>query len=276
MNMNLTIRAAAGLLLLFLSSFFSSAETALTTVSAHTVRVMAEDGSKRARILFHLIRHPERMLSGILIGNNLVNISLTSLSTTMAIDLFGSIGAGIAAGVLTLLILLFGEITPKTFASIYNIKLALAYAPVIDVMIRILSPLIFLIQKLSSGLLSLLKLDPDRAKQTVTEKEIRTIVRTGYENGAIEEEEKEMLDNVFDFKNLTARDIMIPRVDISHVTLDASYDEAVNAFLRTGYSRLPVCDGTKDTVAGILYLKDLYFHCIRHCKADFCLKEIER
>src|SRR5699024_7071970 len=114
-----------------------------------------------------------------------------------------------------------------------NIKLALAYAPVIDVMIRILSPLIFLIQKLSSGLLSLLKLDPDRAKQTVTEKEIRTIVRTGYENGAIEEEEKEMLDNVFDFKNLTARDIMIPRVDISHVTLDASYDEAVNAFLRT-------------------------------------------
>ncbi len=276
MNMNLTIRAAAGLLLLFLSSFFSSAETALTTVSAHTVRVMAEDGSKRARILFHLIRHPERMLSGILIGNNLVNISLTSLSTTMAIDLFGSIGAGIAAGVLTLLILLFGEITPKTFASIYNIKLALAYAPVIDVMIRILSPLIFLIQKLSSGLLSLLKLDPDRAKQTVTEKEIRTIVRTGYENGAIEEEEKEMLDNVFDFKNLTARDIMIPRVDISHVTLDASYDEAVNAFLRTGYSRLPVCDGTKDTVAGILYLKDLYFHCIRHCKADFCLKEIMR
>lgn len=274
--MNLTIRAAAGLLLLFLSSFFSSAETALTTVSAHTVRVMAEDGSKRARILFHLIRHPERMLSGILIGNNLVNISLTSLSTTMAIDLFGSIGAGIAAGVLTLLILLFGEITPKTFASIYNIKLALAYAPVIDVMIRILSPLIFLIQKLSSGLLSLLKLDPDRAKQTVTEKEIRTIVRTGYENGAIEEEEKEMLDNVFDFKNLTARDIMLPKVDISFVSLDASYDEVVNTFLQSGRSRLPVFRDTKDTVAGILYLKDLYFYCIRHETAGFCPKEIMR
>lgn len=276
MNTSLVFQIAAILSLLALSGFFSSAETALTTVNPHSVSVLAEEGDKRARTLCRLIENPGQMLSGILIGNNLVNISLTSLSTSIAIEIFGNIGAGIAAGILTLLILLFGEITPKTFASVYNLRLALAYAPAISLMLRILSPLIVLIHKISRALLRLMKMDPDYTNQVMTEREIRTIVHAGYENGAIEEEEKQMLDNVFDFKNLTARDIMIPRVDISHVTLDASYDEAVNAFLRTGYSRLPVCDGTKDTVAGILYLKDLYFHCIRHCKADFCLKEIMR
>ena len=261
MNTSLVFQIAAILSLLALSGFFSSAETALTTVNPHSVSVLAEEGDKRARTLCRLIENPGQMLSGILIGNNLVNISLTSLSTSIAIEIFGNIGAGIAAGILTLLILLFGEITPKTFASVYNLRLALAYAPAI---------------KISRALLRLMKMDPDYTNQVMTEREIRTIVHAGYENGAIEEEEKEMLDNVFDFKNLTARDIMLPKVDISFVSLDASYDEVVNTFLQSGRSRLPVFRDTKDTVAGILYLKDLYFYCIRHETAGFCPKEIMR
>ena len=276
MNTSLVFQIAAILSLLALSGFFSSAETALTTVNPHSVSVLAEEGDKRARTLCRLIENPGQMLSGILIGNNLVNISLTSLSTSIAIEIFGNIGAGIAAGILTLLILLFGEITPKTFASVYNLRLALAYAPAISLMLRILSPLIVLIHKISRALLRLMKMDPDYTNQVMTEREIRTIVHAGYENGAIEEEEKEMLDNVFDFKNLTARDIMLPKVDISFVSLDASYDEVVNTFLQSGRSRLPVFRDTKDTVAGILYLKDLYFYCIRHETAGFCPKEIMR
>ena len=252
MNTSLVFQIAAILSLLALSGFFSSAETALTTVNPHSVSVLAEEGDKRARTLCRLIENPGQMLSGILIGNNLVNISLTSLSTSIAIEIFGNIGAGIAAGILTLLILLFGEITPKTFASVYNLRLALAYAPAISLMLRILSPLIVLIYKISRALLRLMKMDPDYTNQVMTEREIRTIVHAGYENGAIEEEEKEMLDNVFDFKNLTARDIMLPKVDISFVSLDASYDEVVNTFLQSGRSRLPVFRDTKDTVAGIL------------------------
>ncbi len=276
MNMSLTLRIAAIFSLLALSGFFSSAETALTTINPHTARTLAKEGDKRARTLCRLIENQGQMLSGILIGNNLVNISLTSLSTSIAIEIFGNIGAGIATGILTLLILVFGEITPKTFAAVYNMRLALSYAPVIDVVIRVLSPLITLIHKTSEILLRFMKLNPDRTKQSITEKEIRTIVDAGYENGTIEEDEKEMIDNVFDFKNLTAKDIMLPHIDISLVSLTASYDEIVNIFLEDGYSRLPVYDDKKDTIVGILYLKDLYFYSIRHYEADFCLKDIMR
>ena len=128
MDPSMILQIIAIIILLLLSAYFSSAETALTTVNPHSMRAMAEDGNKKAAIVLKLIENPSQMLSSVLVGNNLVNISLTSLTTTIAIRIFGSMGAGIATAVITVLVLIFGEITPKTFATINNTKLALSYA----------------------------------------------------------------------------------------------------------------------------------------------------
>ena len=222
MDPSVIIQIAAGIVLLSLSAYFSSAETSLTTVNQHTMRAMAEDGSKRAATVLKLIENPSKMLSCILVGNNLVNISLTSLSTTVAIRIFGSVGAGIATGVITVLVLLFGEITPKSLATINNTKLALAYAPSIYLVTKIMTPLVFLVNKLSSALLFILRIDSAQSKQVMTERELRTIVDVGHEDGVIKDDEKDMIDNVFDFKDSMAKDIMIPRIDVSFVSVDAS------------------------------------------------------
>lgn len=264
------------IILLMLSAYFSSAETALTTVNQHTIRAMAEDGDKRAKTVLKLIENPSQMLSGVLVGNNLVNISVTSLSTTLAIKLFGNMGAGIATGILTVLVLIFGEITPKTYATIKNTKLALAYASSIYLITKILTPVVFLINKLSTGLLILLRIDANQSKRIMTERELRTIVDVSHEDGVIEDDEKDMLNNVFDFKESIAKDIMIPRIDVSFVSVDASYDEVMEAFTEARYSRLPVYEGSKDKVVGIVYLKDVYFYRNQHRGEVFQLKEVLR
>ena len=194
------------------------------------------------------------MLSSFLIGNNLVNISATSLATTLAIDVFGSAGAGIATGVLTILVLIFGEITPKTYATIKNTNLALRFGPIINYVTKILTPVVIVINKLSTGLLMLLRIDAKQSRQVMTERELRTIVDASHEDGVIEKDEKEMIYNVFDFKDSIAKDIMIPRIDITFVSADASYDEVMELFMATQYSRLPVYEESKDKVIGIVYL----------------------
>lgn len=276
MDPSVIIQIAAGIVLLSLSAYFSSAETSLTTVNQHTMRAMAEDGSKRAATVLKLIENPSKMLSCILVGNNLVNISLTSLSTTVAIRIFGSVGAGIATGVITVLVLLFGEITPKSLATINNTKLALAYAPSIYLVTKIMTPLVFLVNKLSSALLFILRIDSAQSKQVMTERELRTIVDVGHEDGVIKDDEKDMIDNVFDFKDSMAKDIMIPRIDVSFVSVDASYEEVMESFMKVGYSRLPVYEGTKDKVVGIVYLKDVYFYRTQHRGEIFHLRDVLR
>ena len=276
MDPSVIIQIAAGIVLLSLSAYFSSAETSLTTVNQHTMRAMAEDGSKRAATVLKLIENPSKMLSCILVGNNLVNISLTSLSTTVAIRIFGSVGAGIATGVITVLVLLFGEITPKSLATINNTKLALAYAPSIYLVTKIMTPLVFLVHKLSTALLFILRIDSAQSKQVMTERELRTIVDVGHEDGVIKDDEKDMIDNVFDFKDSMAKDIMIPRIDVSFVSVDASYEEVMESFMKVGYSRLPVYEGTKDKVVGIVYLKDVYFYRTQHRGEIFHLRDVLR
>ncbi|MCI5623344.1 MULTISPECIES: HlyC/CorC family transporter [Anaerostipes] len=264
------------IILLALSAYFSSAETALTTVNQHAVRAIAEDGDKRAETVLKLIENPSQMLSSILVGNNLVNISVTSLSTTLAIEIFGNMGAGIATGILTVLVLIFGEITPKTYATIKNTKLALSYASSIYFITRLLTPVVFIINKLSTGLLILLHIDSKQSKQIMTERELRTIVDVSHEDGVIEDDEKDMLNNVFDFKDAIAKDIMIPRIDVSFVSIDSSYDEVMETFTEARFSRLPVYEGSKDKVVGIVYLKDVYFYRTKHRDEVFQLKDVLR
>ena len=264
------------IILLALSAYFSSAETALTTVNQHAVRAIAEDGDKRAETVLKLIENPSQMLSSILVGNNLVNISVTSLSTTLAIEIFGNMGACIATGILTVLVLIFGEITPKTYATIKNTKLALSYASSIYFITRLLTPVVFIINKLSTGLLILLHIDSKQSKQIMTERELRTIVDVSHEDGVIEDDEKDMLNNVFDFKDAIAKDIMIPRIDVSFVSIDSSYDEVMETFTEARFSRLPVYEGSKDKVVGIVYLKDVYFYRTKHRDEVFQLKDVLR
>ncbi|MBR1391036.1 MAG: HlyC/CorC family transporter [Lachnospiraceae bacterium] len=245
------------LFLLLLSAFFSSAETALTTANQIRIRTLAEDGNKQARRLMTIIGDSSKMLSAILIGNNLVNLSASSIATALAIKLFGSVGAGIATGILTFLILIFGEISPKTIATIHADRLALTYSGVVLALMKLLTPVIFVINSLSLAFLKLLRIDPKAKSASMTEEEFLTIVNVGHETGVIETGEREIIHNVFDFTDSEAKEIMIPRIDMTFISVDADYQELLDIFRETKYTRLPVYEDTNDNVIGIINVKDL-------------------
>lgn len=244
------------ILLLLLSVFFSSSETALTTVNKIRMRTLSESGNKRADRVLRVTDDSGKMLSAILIGNNIVNLSASSLATSLAIHYLGNVGAGIATGILTFLILIFGEVTPKTLATIKADSIALAIAGIIDVLMKILTPVIFIINKLSMGLLFLLRINPKDGSQQMTEEELRTIVDVGQETGVIENEERNMIHNLFDFGDAEAKEIMVPRIDMTFVQVDATYQEVLDVFRQDMFTRLPVYEDTTDNVIGIINMKD--------------------
>lgn len=254
-----TIQAVAILILILLSAFFSSAETSLTTVNKHRLRALAEEGNRNAQRVLKLIENPAKMLSAILIGNNIVNISASALATTLTTNVFGSKFVGVSTGILTLVVLLFGEITPKSLATLYNEKIALTYIHVVAPLVTLLTPVIWLVDKLSGIIFFVLRVDRDAANNQMTEGELRTIVDVSVEDGVIEKEEKSMINNVVDFGDSKAKDVMVPRADMALVSVDATFDEVFEIFNEEHYSRLPVYDDNKDTVIGIVYLKDLFF-----------------
>ena len=242
-------------ILLGLSAFFSSAETSLTTINPIKVRTLIEKGNKRALKLQKVTEQHGKMLSTILIGNNIVNISASSLATTMAITLWGNYAVGIATGILTLLVLLFGEILPKNMAMIKTESLALFYAPVIYALMWILTPIIFLIDHIAGFFMKLLHIDPDK-KNLMTETELRTYVDVSHEDGVIEIEEKEIINNLFDFSDSVAKDIMIPRIDMVTVEENAGYDELMAIFRECMYTRIPVYKEDRDNIIGLVNIKD--------------------
>lgn len=245
------------LVLLMLSAFFSSAETALTTVNRIRMRTRAEEGDKRAERVLRITDDSGKMLSAILIGNNIVNLSASSLATSLALNYFGSVGAGIATGILTFLILIFGEVTPKTMATIEADSLSLKCGRIIETLMFVLTPAIFVINKLSLVVLTLFRVDPSASRKVMTEAELRTIVDVGQENGVIEHEERDMIHNVFDFGDSEAKEIMVPRIDMTFVQVDATYDELIRIFREDKFTRLPVYEDSTDNVIGILNMKDL-------------------
>ncbi|MCI5614088.1 MAG: hemolysin family protein [Agathobacter sp.] len=244
-------------ILLILSSIFSSTETALTTVNKIRMRTLSEAGNKKADRVLRVTENQGKMLSAILIGNNVVNLSASSLATSIAIERFGSVGAGIATGILTLLILIFGEIAPKTMATINADQISLWVSGFIEFLMWILTPVIFIVNKLSMGVLLLFRVDPNKSQNAMTEEELRTIVDVGEESGVIETEEREMIHNLFDFGDSEAKEIMIPRIDMTFVSKDATYQEVIEIFKEDKFTRLPVYEETTDNVVGILNMKDL-------------------
>ena len=247
-------------ILLALSAFFSSAETALTTVNRLRVRALVDDGDARAIVLAKVIDDPGKLLSAILIGNNIVNISASSIATLLATKFFGSAGAGIATGIMTLLVLIFGEVTPKTMASLKAEKIALNYAKIVYVIMIVFTPLIFILDLLSGGILRLFGIDPDKRDDSVTEEDLRTIVEAGHEDGVLETEEHKMINNVFDFGDHQAKDIMVPRVDMCFLKLDATYEDFMKIYREEKFTRIPVYEETRDNVIGILNVKDLILY----------------
>ena len=244
------------IILLCLSAFFSSSETALTTVNQIRMRTLADYGDKRAARVLHVTGNPGKMLSAILIGNNIVNLSASSISTSLAIHLFGNTGAGIATGILTFLILIFGEVTPKTMATIKADSMSLTAAAPIGFLMKILTPVIFIINKLSLGLMFLLHVNIKDAQKKMTEEELRTIVDVSQENGVIEHEERDMIHNLFDFGDAEAKEIMVPRIDMTFVQADATYQEVLDIFRQDMFTRLPVYEDSTDNVIGIINMKD--------------------
>ena len=244
------------IILLSLSAFFSSSETALTTVNQIRMRTLADNGDKRATRVLRVTGNPGKMLSAILIGNNIVNLSASSISTSLAIHLFGNTGAGIATGILTFLILIFGEVTPKTMATIKADSMSLTVAAPIGLLMKILTPVIFIINKLSLGLMFLLHVNIKDAQKKMTEEELRTIVDVSQENGVIEHEERDMIHNLFDFGDAEAKEIMVPRIDMTFVQADATYQEVLDIFRQDMFTRLPVYEDSTDNVIGIINMKD--------------------
>ncbi|MCI8683764.1 MAG: HlyC/CorC family transporter [Lachnospiraceae bacterium] len=261
------------IILLMLSAFFSSAETALTTSNKIRLRSMAEEGNKRARKVLEITDDSGKMLSAILIGNNIVNLSSASLATTLATKIFGNAGAGIATGILTLLVLIFGEISPKTFATIHSDKISLAYAGVIGLLMKLLTPAIYIINKLALGFLILLRVDASGAQNTMTEDELRTIVDVSHEEGVIETEEREMINNVFDFGDAQAREVMVPRIDMTFADINSTYYELLEIFREDKFTRLPVYEDSTDNVVGIINMKDLLLY---EDKDQFSIRNILR
>lgn len=258
------------IILVLLSAFFSSAETSLTTVNRVRLKTLAEEGNRRAKTAMEVLDKYGKMLSAILIGNNIVNLSASALATTLAIHIHFTVG--IATAILTVVILIFGEIVPKNMAMINSEKMALLYASMISGLMKLLTPLIFVIDSLAKGIMKLFRVDADK-KTAMTENELRTYVEVGHEDGVIESEEREMIYNVFDFGDAVAKDVMIPRIDMVTVDKEATYEEVMEVFKDCMYTRIPVFEEDKDNIIGLINIKDFI---LVEDKAKFKISDILR
>lgn len=241
-------------ILVALSAFFSSAETAFSTVNRVRMRALEEEGSKNAKRVNAILDNYGKMISTILIGNNIVNIAASALATTLALNI--NLMVGIATGILTIVVLLFGEIIPKTWAKLYNEPISLTYSSIIYLLMRLLTPVIIIVDLLANAIMRLLHIDPNKKTGAMTESELKTYVDVSHEDGVIETEEREIIYNVFDFSDAVAKDIMIPRINMVTISIDDTYEKVLEIFRETMYTRLPVYQDDKDNIIGLINVKD--------------------
>ena len=245
------------IILIGLSGFFSMSETALMSLNKIKLRHMVEEGVAGAKSVEKLIEDPNKLLGAILIGNNVVNIGASSLATVLATNIFGNSGVGIATGVITILVLIFGEITPKSIAKQKSETVALMVVKPIQFIVFIFKPFVYVFTIISSLFIRLLGGDPNKAESFITEEELKTMVGVSEEEGVLEGVEKEMIFNVFDFADSQAKDVMVQRVDIVAVDSEATYEEVLEVIKKEQFSRIPVYNQTIDDIVGVLYVKDL-------------------
>ncbi len=245
------------IILVLLSAFFSSAETALMTCNKVKMKSLVDEGNKRAARVLRICEDTQKMLSAILIGNNIVNLSASALMTVLVTDLYGSFAIGIGTGILTLVVLIFGEIVPKTIATAYAENISLWYSGIIVFLMTLMAPFSFIINGIATVFLKILHVDTAN-RQAMTENELKTYVDVSHEDGVIESGEKEIIYNVFDFSDAVVKDIMIPRIDMSCVSTEATFDEVMKIFKEEMYTRIPVYEENElDNVIGLINVKDL-------------------
>ncbi|SHJ88755.1 putative hemolysin [Tepidibacter formicigenes DSM 15518] len=261
-------------LLLGISSFFSASETALMSLSKIKIRHMKEENIKGADVVSKLIENPNKLLGAILVGNNVVNIGASALATSLFIKLFKENGAAIATAFMTILVLIFGEITPKSLAAQKSEEVSLKVSKPISFIVIILNPIVIVFNYLSKIIIKLFGGNPDAHQPFITEEELRTMVDVGHEEGVLEVEEKEMIQNVFEFGDLQAKDAMIQRTDVVAIDIESTYDEIVEIFKKDHFSRMPVYEGNIDDIIGILNVKDLVF--VEKDKQNFDIKTYVR
>ena len=272
MNTGQSIKLVSIIILIFLSAFFSSAETALSTIGEIKVRSLVEEKKRGAVILKRILEKYSKMLSAILIGNNIVNIAASSLVTVFTMELWGNAAVSLGTGGLTIVVLLFGEIIPKNTAKIKAESIALIYAPIIYAIMWVFTPIIYIVDKIAAFIMWCLRIDP-KAKNAITEAELRTYVDVSHEDGVIESGEKVMINNVFDFSDSVAKDIMVPRIDMVCVEEKAKYDEVLDVFKQYMYTRIPVYRGEPDNVVGLINVKDFI---LVEDKRSFSISDILR
>lgn len=242
------------------SAFFSSSETALINFNKIRLAQLIKENNKRAVILQNLYEESDKLLSAILVGNNLVNTMISAISTTLATKYFQSSGVGIAVGVATVLILIFGEITPKNFAINNSENIALAVAPFMKVYVTVLTPVIFFFNTVGNLMIKFLGGTVNEKKPLITKEELSTLVDVSKEEGILKVDETTMIKNIFSFKDLTVQDAMKQRMEIVAVSDEATLDEIFAVFRDNKLSRIPVYRDTIDDIIGVLYVKDVFYN----------------
>ncbi|HAK68173.1 MAG TPA: HlyC/CorC family transporter [Treponema sp.] len=264
---------SAGICIL-LSMIFSATESAFLSLNRLRVRFLKNQKNKRAMRVWRLLNDKERLINTLLVGNNIVNIIISSILAYIAVDLFGSAGIGIATFTATVVLLVFGEITPKTVATHHPEPIAFFFSGFISVLEVMLAPLVFVFTGVSRFVLGAFKIDTKEKKVSFTEEEIKTFIDVGTEQGVIRKNEKTMMHRVFKFTDLAAHDIMTPRKDIKAIPVTASYEDVISLSEKYRISRFPVYKDDIDDIVGILYIKDLLFY--KSDSSNFSLQKVMR
>jgi putative hemolysin len=262
------------IILIGLSAFFSSSETALISLSKIRLRTMVEEDVKNADIVSNLIDKPNKLLGAILIGNNVVNIGASALATSIAIEYFGSKGVAISTIVMTLLLLIFGEVTPKSLAAQNSESASLKVAKPIYFITIILKPFVTVLTIITNGIIRLLGGNVSEKQPLITEEELKSIVNVSHEEGVLEGDERQMIYNVFEFGDSQAKDVMTPRTNMAAVSIESSYCDLVEFLKEENFSRIPVYEEDIDDIVGIMHIKDLIFYMDN--KENFSLRDIIR
>jgi len=255
----LIFEAIALLSFIILSAFFSGTETALFSLNKLQLKKMQkkEENNWRIKSIIKLLDDPQRTLISILIGNMFVNISASSLATYLAIKLFGNIGIGIASGIMIFTILVFGEIVPKSLAVANAEIVSKKIARSIEIISIGLFPLIKFFKIIISILYYFIGKKSIKEKKEITEEDLITLIEVGKDDGVIEEEEKKMIRNIFEFGDTLVKEVMVPRVDMACIPSDTKLNSILRLIKKVGHSRIPVYEETIDNIIGILYAKDL-------------------
>lgn len=254
MDSNATLTLSL-ILLIAASAFFSASETAFTSLNRVRVKNMASSGDKRAEKVLAMSEDYDKLLSGILVGNNIVNILSASLATVLFVNLIGSNGVSVSSAVMTVIVLMFGEITPKTIAKQNPESVAFALYPMLSAIVKLLTPIVWIFNTWQKLLYRILKPVDDRG---ITEEELITIVSEAEYEGDIDEHESELIRSAIEFNDLTVEEILTPRVNIVAVDVEDSIEDISHTFTESGYSRIPVYSESVDNIIGILHEKDFY------------------